>query len=1072
LIFASGNAPLLSQTTPPPAPASKSAVEGKDGWDHIDQRLVFLTVELSTVESSLTATNKALKSAGYKLADLTSDADRARQRNNQMDRQGGGPVPWSQFYGTTAKDFFYHPTDDNTIHVNPVPVDQRPPQFDYIYRANEDNRAKAEAAAAAVGNKIDDLLAHRKTLEAEQLSLWCKIAFRGVASQEFSTRPLYRFDPITTATGDAARQHVDAIKAGADFLKAVDAAIARAQAAVGDDQKSALDDLLRATTTARMDVDARLLRLPGIATELADTKSPIGQFRQASKRLQDFAENMTDAYRLSTAADVDEDPGRKSSSRGQFQRAVSSYSEAVIAADKSLDAAAKAWSVTADTSHIPAPVDPGTTAANTVPAKLEAARAEYMATLAKARQTLVAAIDARMNAAADSGDLSAVESLQLAKISAARDGSVTEDAKDPSIVSAKARYDQAVATANHDLASAYHQAIRDYTKARQFTEAKAAQDELNAANLGDSRTVAADGSAPVSVSGNGEIALKPGPMIALRHSLPPFLVGNEFSSEGDGIVLNSPVQTRAADLLSKDFIFDVECDRKDHGVPLFVGLSQGIAAPDPKTTAIKVYPTHEGGGGFIGMGNNDNCPEMGHLPEPGKCLIRVEKIGRTVIFSIGTVEDGKFMPQLSREVVDIHAFNPDLQDKTTHLYIQGGKGEIFTRVSLTTAESNSANQSRREIPFGSFSLQRTVPGFLTGLTCNVTPDGLIPNGERLQSISPAVLSKNFTCDVAFSYHKHTTGWFGVGQAGTGDRPEKFVGIRIQAGDAGHQVFYFNHSGDNGKDFGETTEAGSYIARITKQGQEVSFSIGTGEGPAFKPIASRTIGDLSSYDSELNTTNTHLFLGGNIAYSNISLSAPIVPAVAQADPAPPAETPHPAPLVATPSTPAAPTTTNPPAAAVPVVTPVKNTFTGWYRIVNKQSGQCLFVEGANKKKPGAAIGLGSEKHADYQEFALNSFSGYDGVKIVNKASNRCVCSSVDKDKTKVNKVTQWAEWNASEAYSSPRANNWKLDSVGDCYRFVNEATGQCLELQTAEKSSVMTAPWNGNDAQLWRLEPVK
>jgi hypothetical protein len=95
-----------------------------------------------------------------------------------------------------------------------------------------------------------------------------------------------------------------------------------------------------------------------------------------------------------------------------------------------------------------------------------------------------------------------------------------------------------------------------------------------------------------------------------------------------------------------------------------------------------------------------------------------------------------------------------------------------------------------------------------------------------------------------------------------------------------------------------------------------------------------------------------------------------------------------------------------------------------------------------------------------------------VKIVNKASNRCVCSSVDKDKTKANKVTQWAEWNASEAYSSPRANNWKLDSVGDCYRFVNEATGQCLELQTAEKSSVMTAPWNGNDAQLWRLEPVK
>jgi tetratricopeptide (TPR) repeat protein len=951
LIFASGNAPLLSQTTPPPAPASKSAVEGKDGWDHIDQRLVFLTVELSTVESSLTATNKALKSAGYKLADLTSDADRARQRNNQMDRQGGGPVPWSQFYGTTAKDFFYHPTDDNTIHVNPVPVDQRPPQFDYIYRANEDNRAKAEAAAAAVGNKIDDLLAHRKTLQAEQLSLWCKIAFRGVASQEFSTKPIYRFDPVTTATGDIARQRVDSIKAGSEFVRNIDSAIARAQAGLDNDQKSSLDDLMSATTAARRDVDGRLLALPGIAVELGDSKSPIGQFRLATKQLQDYAENMVDAYRLSTAADVDEDPSRKSTSRGQFQRAVSSYSEALILADKSLNAAAKAWSVTFDSSRSPVQAKPET--ADSVPAKLEAAKSDHVAALAKARQALVTAIDARLNAAADSGDLNTVKTLQIVKTSAARDGSIAADVKDTSIIAAKSRYDQAVAASNRDLAAAYHQAIRDYTKARQYSDAQATQEELDASGLGGT-TGAAGHASPGESSpsaGNVESTLKPGPLMRFSRSLPSFLVGNEFSTSGDGIILNSPVQTRATDLLAKDFVFDVECDRKEHGDPLFIGIGQGIDTRDSKTTAIKIYPAQEAGG-YVALTNNDeNGQEIGHLPEPGKCMVRVEKIGRSIIYSVGTVEDGKFMPQLSRAVVDIHAFNQDLQDKSAHLYIRAGKGDVLVRAGPSIGANTVANQSRKEIPMGNFPLQRILPGFLGGDMYDITPQGLVPRGIRFQSISPAFLSRDFSCDIAFSYHKDTVGWVGLGEAGTGGRPEKFVGVRIQQGNGGHQVFYLNHSEDNGKNFGEVSEDGTYIARITKQGQEVSFSIGTGEGPAFKPIASRTIGDLSSYDSELNTTNTHLFLGGNIAYNNISLSAPIVPAVAQADPAPLAETPHPAPLVATPSTPAAPATTNPLAAAVPVVTPVKNTFTGWYRIVNKQSGQCLFVEGANKKKPG-------------------------------------------------------------------------------------------------------------------------
>src|SRR4051812_36760165 len=204
----------------PPKPATQPV---PPGWEEIDQRLVFLTVQLSTIESSIDATDKALKLNGYQKIAKEAAADQAAKSNELMDRKGGGPVGWQDFYGKTAEKFFYHPRDGNTLHVNPLPIAQRPPQFDYIYRANEDNRAKAEADAARIGNKIDDLLAYRKQLETEQTALWCKIAFRGGSSMELSARPLYRLELTSAATDEAGKQNLEAAKAAVAFMRAIDA---------------------------------------------------------------------------------------------------------------------------------------------------------------------------------------------------------------------------------------------------------------------------------------------------------------------------------------------------------------------------------------------------------------------------------------------------------------------------------------------------------------------------------------------------------------------------------------------------------------------------------------------------------------------------------------------------------------------------------------------------------------------------------------------------------------------------------------------------------------------------------
>lgn len=134
------------------APIAPAKV-AKDGWDEIDQRLVFLMIRLANTETSLDAVEKTITATQKEQSVRIGDAKRAVTENEVMDRNGGGPVHWSVFYGQTAEKFFYHPTDRNsTYHTITVlsqqlpqndnrpstgapsrqglPVHQRPPQFD------------------------------------------------------------------------------------------------------------------------------------------------------------------------------------------------------------------------------------------------------------------------------------------------------------------------------------------------------------------------------------------------------------------------------------------------------------------------------------------------------------------------------------------------------------------------------------------------------------------------------------------------------------------------------------------------------------------------------------------------------------------------------------------------------------------------------------------------------------------------------------------------------------------------------------------------------------------------------
>lgn len=328
------------------APAEKLA----DGWDEIDQRLIFLMVRLANTETSLEAVEKAIADISRQKARRSGDAKRSDKENETMDRRGGGPVKWHIFYGTTAEKFFYHPLDRNTTYHTTtlltqkppqadnkasdgvpsrqgLPVHQRPPQFDYIYRANETAKARAEEDVKKLGNKLDALLERRQRLEAEQGGLWCEIAFRAVAHYDLHKRPLYRFEPKLNGADSDSKQHAEVVKSAASFVRFALSIIDAAQ----NDQVRTFSTIKATVSDSRQKLDDAWLRQ---GVDASDKKTTEGKFAALAKRLEDVASNLSDSFEVAVEGDREHDQLRKETFRGLLQESLVSYAQIILALDE------------------------------------------------------------------------------------------------------------------------------------------------------------------------------------------------------------------------------------------------------------------------------------------------------------------------------------------------------------------------------------------------------------------------------------------------------------------------------------------------------------------------------------------------------------------------------------------------------------------------------------------------------------------------------------------------------------------------------------------------------------------
>lgn len=341
----------------PIAPAEKVA----DGWEEIDERLIFLMVRLANTESSLEAIEKVVAENTRKQNVKLGDARRAVRENEKMDQKGGGPMKWNQFYGTTAEKFFYHPTDRNsTYHTITIltpqppqndnqvragvpsrqglPPHQRPPQFDYIYRANESAKARANEEAALLQNKVDALNDRRRKLELEQVALWIEIAFRAAAHFDLDKKPVFRFEPLVADNEAEAQWHADVLKSAASFMRV---SLLIIDEATKDDAVT-LVRIKPAVKQARQTFNDTWLRLN---VDTSDKNTTEGKFAALAKRLDDVASNLTESYQVATEGDEEKDQQRKDLFRGQLQYSLVSYAQIVLAMDEMITEMKDKWSI-------------------------------------------------------------------------------------------------------------------------------------------------------------------------------------------------------------------------------------------------------------------------------------------------------------------------------------------------------------------------------------------------------------------------------------------------------------------------------------------------------------------------------------------------------------------------------------------------------------------------------------------------------------------------------------------------------------------------------------------------------
>ncbi|HTW95458.1 MAG TPA: hypothetical protein VMD30_11720 [Tepidisphaeraceae bacterium] len=309
--------------------------------------------------------------------------------------------------------------------------------------------------------------------------------------------------------------------------------------------------------------------------------------------------------------------------------------------------------------------DPSVIASN-----LSTAKSQYQAAAADDMKALQAAVDRRLNSAADAGDLQTVQMMRGAEADL-NNGTPINGVTDPAVLAALAKYKTAIQGANLHMARAYLQAVQNYTRARQFDQALAVQGEFVSTGLSG---IAVDTAADNDYATEDTI-------YPLGARLPDFLTTRDrWDVRARGIFLQRRafIRSKSGDYLTRDFTCDLWFTTESTGTFIYIGVGPGIGRPSdglPVNSLALNIVSPDNNNGEVGFLRPDGETDgIGNLNSAGDYVARIQKIGDVLTLGVGQEDaDGTFTPQVSTTVSDMNIIAPFLTNHDGHIFFGGGR---------------------------------------------------------------------------------------------------------------------------------------------------------------------------------------------------------------------------------------------------------------------------------------------------------------------------------------------------------------------------------------------------------------
>lgn len=211
--------------------------------------------------------------------------------------------------------------------------------------SSEAAQRDADKAAAEVGDDLDALWARRKQIEAERMVLWAKIAFRSIKDRELPDQPLYRFELKAAVGKTPSEQRMEALRAAAQFVRAVDHMSGQAEDAVDADPSAVFGQWCKLLGDERTALQDKLLTKSELALDVYKPGTEAGRLSAAAKTLAELARTIVDADKALSAAENAQDDDAADASRAQLQKALADTARAVTRLDTAVGHTAAAWGI-------------------------------------------------------------------------------------------------------------------------------------------------------------------------------------------------------------------------------------------------------------------------------------------------------------------------------------------------------------------------------------------------------------------------------------------------------------------------------------------------------------------------------------------------------------------------------------------------------------------------------------------------------------------------------------------------------------------------------------------------------